>query len=96
MLKIDVFLYLVFCINEVQVLASKNLLIIERNIFEISYVDLKFLICFLHFLFIYNPGKFWFIITVIFNLLVFSFLVGTEFSCLSSGVDYDFFFLIND
>ena len=54
MLKTFMFLYVACFINEVHGLASRNLPTIERNAFEVSYIDLKFLIYFLHFLFISN------------------------------------------
>lgn len=72
-------------------LLVKNVPIIQMAL-EISYIDLKFLIYFIHFLFIYNPGKFWLIISVILNSFIFSCLFGTEFSCLRSGIDRDYDF----
>ena len=74
--------------HSIHQLANRNLPIIERNAFEVSYIDLKFLIWFLHFSFTPNPGNFWPITSVIFVYSPF-FLFGTEFSCLNIGIDHD-------
>lgn len=85
------FLCVVCLINEGQRLSSKKCAY-NTNVFEISYIDRKFLIYLIHtFLIISNPEKSWHIISVI---LVYTqlFLFGTEFRCLSIGIDHNYDF----